>query len=49
MHDPGSLLIATFHVISRSCDGLLGTNPPNTRLLGTGSMNLPETAGDYFG
>jgi hypothetical protein len=27
----------------------LGTNLPNTRLLGTGSMNLPETAGDYFG
>lgn len=49
MHDEGSLLIAIFHVLSRSCDGLLGTNPANTRLLGTGSMNLPETAGDYFG
>lgn len=42
-------MIAIFHVLSRSCDGLLGTNLPNTTLLGTGSMNLPERAGDYFG
>ena len=49
MRDHALLAIAIYHVHSRSCDGLLGTNPANTRLLGTGSMNLPETAGDYFG
>jgi hypothetical protein len=48
-NDQDAFLIAIVHVLSRSCDRPLGTNPPNTRLLGIGSMNLPKQAGDYFG